>query len=189
MHKRIKGNEEMPEIICYHTNDKERCERFLQDINYTINSPDETWLGFGMYFWDNLTNAEYWAAQKKHKDKTKTINEWQIVQATVDIEKLLDLQDEQIMNRIDTFWKGYCRLKKCNELAPLGKKIDILIDFFSILSIYTVLRCFGVYPKMQSHTLFKNSLTCFVASNIKSIYCVRPGNSGTIDNRDLVKVV
>jgi len=177
----------MPEIICYHTNDKERCEKFLEDINYTINSPDETWLGFGMYFWDNLTNAEYRARQKKRKDTT--VNGWHIVQATVDIEKLLDLQDERIMDRIDSFWKSYCRLKKCSELAPLGKKIDILIDYFSILRTFTVLRCFGVYPKMQSHTLFKSSQNCFVSSNIKSIYCVRPGNSNTIDNRDLVKVV
>lgn len=55
-------------IKVYHCNDKQRCEKFLKEDNYLIwSEEDGIWLGSGMYFWDNLSNAKYWKGEKNEK--------------------------------------------------------------------------------------------------------------------------
>ena len=57
-----------PNSILYHCNDSTRCQKFLQDHTYVIESQEDgIWLGSGMYFWDNATNANYWLKQKSRK--------------------------------------------------------------------------------------------------------------------------
>lgn len=57
-----------PNSIFYHCNDSTRCQKFLQDHTYVIESQEDgIWLGSGMYFWDNATNANYWLKQKSRK--------------------------------------------------------------------------------------------------------------------------
>ena len=44
-----------PNSILYHCNDSTRCQKFLQDHTYVIESQEDgIWLGSGMYFWDNI---------------------------------------------------------------------------------------------------------------------------------------
>ena len=57
-------------IIGYHVNDKDRCQKFIDEEEIIIFSEDIYWLGYGMYFWDNQANAKYWIQEKKRKDKT-----------------------------------------------------------------------------------------------------------------------
>lgn len=57
-----------PNSILYHCNDSTRCQKFLQDHTCVIESQEDgIWLGSGMYFWDNATNANYWLKQKSRK--------------------------------------------------------------------------------------------------------------------------
>ena len=57
-----------PNSILYHCNDSTRCQKFLQDHTYVIESQEDgIWLGSGMYFWDNATNANHWLKQKSRK--------------------------------------------------------------------------------------------------------------------------
>ena len=58
-----------PNIIVYHCNDIERCDIFLEKKDYMIESKEDgIWLGEGMYFWDNYSNANYWLHEKERKD-------------------------------------------------------------------------------------------------------------------------
>ena len=46
-------------LVLYHCNDEKRCSRFVNSDKYMIVShEDGSWLGQGMYFWDNLGNAK-----------------------------------------------------------------------------------------------------------------------------------
>lgn len=47
-------------IIIYHSDEEEKCKEFVDNENVLIlsgNSKDDIWLGKGMYFWDNIGNA------------------------------------------------------------------------------------------------------------------------------------
>ena len=56
----------VPNIIGYHANDKEKCQKFVEN-SICIFSEDTYWLGYGMYFWDTMSNAVYWKTEKFRK--------------------------------------------------------------------------------------------------------------------------
>ena len=57
----------------YHANESERCRPFLQNKINLIVSIDREYLGNGMYFWDNKSNAKYWYFEKKERAKAKIL--------------------------------------------------------------------------------------------------------------------
>ena len=52
----------------YHCNDLERTKKFVENKELIMTQEDGYWLGKGMYFWDNLSNAHYWKKEKERKD-------------------------------------------------------------------------------------------------------------------------
>ena len=113
-------------IKVYHCNDKQRCEKFLKEDNYLIwSEEDGIWLGSGMYFWDNLSNAKYWKGEKKRKTHNRT--PLSIVSAHIYIDNLLDLSDINTCNVVDDIWEAYCKTsKKPSQGVKLGEKLNIL---------------------------------------------------------------
>ena len=97
----------IPRIIVYHTNDVKRSEEFLTNNKYIIISEDLDWLGKGMYFWDNISNAKYWI-QKKKKD----YEEIMITESIIALDENLDLTDDSILIRIEELWKEFCIKEK-----------------------------------------------------------------------------
>lgn len=93
----------IPRIIVYHTNDVKRSEEFLTNNKYIIISEDLDWLGKGMYFGDNISNAKYWI-QKKKKD----YEEIMITESIIALDENLDLTDDSILIRIEELWKEFC---------------------------------------------------------------------------------
>lgn len=156
-----------PNVVGYHTNDANRCRLFV-DQKTSINSPDIHYFGWGMYFWDNLSNAKYWVRKKR----TTIAGEIWIVKANICIEQLLDLSDNDILDFIDKLWSEYCRKKGCSSAGPLGKKIDALFDFFPMLSAnFEVIKGYGGYSKQDKVVEFLEG--SYVVNNVKCIYCVR----------------
>lgn len=52
-------------LILYHCNKQEECLKFLNKQDYLISSQEDgIWLGKGMYFWDNISNARFWKREK-----------------------------------------------------------------------------------------------------------------------------
>jgi hypothetical protein len=173
----------MPNIIGYHANDSNRC---LEFVNYRtiINSEDTYWLGRGMYFWDNLSNAKYWVSEKRRK--AQEVTDWSIVQVNIDIEKLLDLTDDDVLNTLMKLWYQYCAKSHRSTKAPLGKKIDLLFGYFNFLSSnFCTIKGHGKYDREQNEFL----VGTYVVSNIKTIYCVKNGTNLNIYNREFISEV
>lgn len=180
-------------IIGYHVNDEERCKKFISDEDYLIYSKDTMWLGFGMYFWDNNANADYWISQtKRKKPKTKKIAK---VMCNIYIDSLLDLTDNDTLNTFEELWQEYCKKEKCEVSEKLGIKLDRIFDFFEVIdNTFKVVKVYGKYEKtptrkfIDSNYLGKRIGTNdFPTHKVKCIYSVRDMNY--IINRRLVEVV
>ena len=176
-----------PNIIGYHTNDAKRCQEFL-DNGRAIISEDKWYLGCGMYFWDNLANARYWLSEKMRKNKDPLIVEWIIVRANVTLTDMLDLTDDEVLLMVNKLWEMYCAKNRhaCNS-DPLGKKIDMLFDYFetSVLSVYKIIKAYDKKAKSLEETneFLKDTR---VYNDRKCFYCVR--DDSVIFDRELVEV-
>ena len=129
-----------------------------------------------MYFWDSINNAQYWYNEKNRKDPTK---KYIRVSANIfiDEDKLLELSDPVIEDRLEVLWKMYCEKMKEHESQPLGIKINKLIDFYDMLEDVKVVRGIGVYSeskKEEKRFLDNNKKNRpHITGNLKTIYCVR----------------
>jgi len=159
----------IPNIIGYHTNDKDRCEKFINNFE-CIFSEDTYWLGYGMYFWDTKSNAVYWKNEKFRKHKN--INIIWIVKANIILDSILDLTDTENAEDFENLWNEYIQKENISDAQiPIGKKIDILFDFFELE--YKAVKCFGDYYNniyIKNQDIFK---TTKITQKIKTIYCVK----------------
>ena len=167
-----------PNIDVYHTNDRLKVKNFLK-TNELIISKDTNWLGKGMYFWDNLSNAKYWKNEKLRKRETTDIK---IIKGKIFLEKLLDLTDEETVKYIDDIWSFISKFSEIQKIkiekAELGRKLDVIFDFYknipgkeSKIFDYNVIKCLGSYRKN-----LMGSLDLFSESNLtlnKVIYSVK----------------
>ncbi len=147
----------IPNVPGYHVNDMERCTQFLSDPSYLlISDGDEDWFGSGMYFWDTKGNASYWLGEKQRKDSAKT---YCCVSASILLDSLFDLTDTDVLSMLTRLWDTYC--KKQNTIGDaeikdrkLGRKIDILFNFFPSLQSYTAIKGMGYYDRYRPHPTF-----------------------------------
>ncbi|WP_346920618.1 hypothetical protein [Clostridium sp. UBA7339] len=170
-------------------NDKERCLEFTQKKEYLIVSEDTYWLGFGMYFWDNRSNAKYWMHIKRNQNPDK---EYIGVRANIFIYEdiLLDLTDESTVEKIEEIWDMYCKLNKEKQSQPLGIKLDKLFDFLEEWDDLNVIKGIGDYNinqnKSDSLRLSNNYKGPQIRGGLKVIYCVRQPDIAI--NRDVIGV-
>jgi len=158
-------------MIGYHANDEERCIRFLKDEKYLIIGEDTEYLGKGMYFWEHLHMAKWWKEEKK-KDL--------IVQATVNIDNLLDLTNREQVEQISNLYNILNRaIKNRLEKKYNGKNIDILVgvkldeifdSYPEIMSKFEVVRCQRNYDQFDEPDFFFNTKLTTLCT---SIYCVK----------------
>lgn len=131
----------------YHCNDAKRCNRFLKDKNYyIISKEDGIWLGNGMYFWDNISNALYWQDIKIRKNKD---GDYKIVSANVLLSKLLDLTDKQVCVKMNYLWNIFQNTIGDHKEVELGKRLNILFDYFHdiLVAEYDVIKIYGYYKE------------------------------------------
>lgn len=177
-----------PNMIGYHVNDEERCLKFIKEDQYIINSPDEAWLGYGMYFWDNESNANYWITQKRRKDDN--MNKIAKVKGNIFTDKMLDLTDTDQIKAFNKLWNLYCKKEKCSKAQPLGIKLDRLFDYFKLDEDFKVIRVYGRYTKTPNIAFIpydSKSERCEPIYNVKCIYLVK--DSKYIVNRELMEVI
>lgn len=177
-----------PNIIGYHVNDENRCLKFIENNEYMIDSNDTAWLGYGMYFWDNEANANYWIIQKRRKDNINKIGK---VKCNIFTDKMLDLTDTEQIKAFDNLWNEYCKKENCSKNQPLGVKLDRLFDYFKYLrDAFKVIRVYGRYvktPYIRFIPYDKDSETCEPIYHVKCIYVVK--DYEYIINRELMEVV
>jgi len=170
-----------PNIDVYHTNDRLKIKNFLE-TNELIISKDINWLGKGMYFWDNLSNAKYWKNEKLRKKETTDIK---IIKGKIFLEKMLDLTDEETVRYINDIWNFISKFSEIQKIkiekAELGRKLDVIFDFYKAhLSKefdYNVIKCLGSYKRnlMGNLDLFSESnltLSNKIIYSIKESICI-----------------
>lgn len=176
-------NNIVPQIYGYHCNDKERVNDFISGKLDSIESEDDgIWLGNGMYFWDNLSNAEYWKSEKERKKKGGIQDgDFLIVQSMIRISKLLDLTDEQSCESMEKLIEIMCEkgFKLNLDSATLGQKINFLFETPLFDDIYEVIKVHGEYPrkKISKFINYQQNNNTQPTHKIKTIYKVYNNNS------------
>ena len=173
-------------VLGYHCNDLDRCREYVENTLHMITAvEDGAWLGTGMYFWDTISNAEYWKREKKKKDPHR---EYRIVKSHLDLTNVLDLTDSMTYRQLERLWKALSNrigLDECPDSVPLGKKLNLLFEH-TALSRFPLVKVGAIYPKTPPCNFFgydpmKNAPQPF--PSFKIIYCVK--NDGCILSRSL----
>lgn len=171
-------------LVLYHCNDVRRCGFFISRNNYLIERvEDDIWLGNGMYFWDNKSNADYWKNERiKKANKEKKKRAFAIVAARVNVDKLLDLTDIDVCNMMSALWDTYEKKVGFSVTQELGGRLNILFrEFNEIEEAYNVIKVLGRYINTPSNDLFyykiRSNLTePFLAAkciyNVKKYECI-----------------
>ena len=156
-------------IPLYHCNCESVTSKLANgELVNSNHSDDELWGGRGMYFWDNVGNANYWRKQKSNR--TKIIR---CVASFNSEEDLMDLTDydvelnfEKLLNLTDRYYGD----------KPIGKKIDFLCNLLD----YKIVRFFGEYNRTPQTSLI-NDTNCpnRITNKVKVIYCIKH-NEGLI---------
>lgn len=161
-----------PNSILYHCNDKTRCQKFLDNKKFMIESKEDgIWLGNGMYFWDNLSNAKFWYRKKQQKH-----DELLIVQSNVYTDFLLDLTDLDVCNKMEQLWNKVYKeneIKIPKDKITLGVKLNYLYDYYDMFKdVYQVIKVIGKYKKTPQNSFYKYDLDSRRAKPTTAIKCI-----------------
>lgn len=166
----------------YHSNIDHICRDFVDgNIDLIKSVEDGHWLGDGMYFWDNLSNAKYWK-KRKEKDKRNANNKILIIESIVFLDNLLDLSDLDICNKIEELhFKIYSRMNNRNyniyrELT-LGYKLNLIYekvpDFYKKYNVIKIIAKYNNSPKNKLYNFSVNNSKIEPTSSVKTIYNVK----------------
>ena len=161
-----------PNSILYHCNDKTRCQKFLDNKKFMIESKEDgIWLGNGMYFWDNLSNSKFWYRKKQQKH-----DELLIVQSNVYTDFLLDLTDLDVCNKMEQLWNKVYKeneIKIPKDKITLGVKLNYLYDYYDMFKdVYQVIKVIGKYKKTPQNSFYKYDLDSRRAEPTTAIKCI-----------------
>ncbi len=176
----------LPNIIGYHTNKKDKCQDFINGKLLLSKGTNDTWLGKGMYFWDNFSNAIFWRKKRMHSDKCPYEEYYGIVRSNILINNILDLTDENQRNKFANIWliaKQNSAIKNLNNIG-LGQKIDYIFESFpDLFKEYPIIRAYTEYSYLKErNSIFENTNFTY---NIKNIYSVR--DNSLLKNREIIK--
>lgn len=161
-----------PNSILYHCNDKTRCQKFLDNKKFMIESKEDgIWMGNGMYFWDNLSNAKFWYRKKQQKH-----DDLLIVQSNVYTDFLLDLTDLDVCNKMEQLWNKVYKeneIKIPKDKITLGAKLNYLYDYYDMFKdVYQVIKVIGKYKKTPQNNFYKYDLDSRRAEPTTAIKCI-----------------
>lgn len=120
-------------MVGFHANYLDKCNDFVSNGTLIVDDKDTSYLGAGMYFWSNLSQAKWWKSEK-HKDR--------IVKAVIDIDnenRLLDLGDSEYLERLEQMFnfirQGYNKMARKYGLSNniesyMGCKLNFIFDFY-----------------------------------------------------------
>lgn len=165
------SDELIPNIIGFHANNHQKTRAFVDD-GLLAYSDDTDYLGYGMYFWDNLSNARYWAGQKIKKEHLRYCY---ISSANVIvIDPVLDLTDKNTIGLIRRLWLEFCKLQGAEKSQPLGVILNTLYEYFDdTLGSMKVAKCIGSYEKWSKNTFLLELTNNYIDDRPKTIYTVK----------------
>lgn len=153
------------EINLFHVSSHENINDFLRNKQIRLsNHPyDDKWLGCGMYFWDNLGNANFWKLEKEKKSIDCTILK---CPAFIEEDDLLDLTDNDILNTYEEIInQPMFRSLIKDEKYSFGQKIDFICSLFH----KSIVKGYGKYQYKIHDFLYGSRLT----NQVKCVYCIK----------------
>jgi hypothetical protein len=162
------------EIIGFHANHYIKCDRFLEGL--FDQAEDTQWLGKGMYFWDNLSNAKFWKKQKIRKGPCRHPEAYKIVKAKISCKDIFDFTNDDertTFGNLLTFATLGLSIKEKSKIERMGfgQKIDYVFSYYSDLESCSVVKVHADYSENENNfELFGKSN---LVSTIKTIYSVR----------------
>lgn len=150
-------------IPLYHCNCESVASKLAKgQLVFSTHPDDDLWGGRGMYFWDNVGNANYWSKNKPNR--TKIIR---CVASFNSEDNLLDLTDNDVEFKFD---KLLSLTDKHIIDKPIGKKIDYLCKSLD----FKIVRFFGEYNSTPQTSLINDSNNPNKLTNkVKVIYCIK----------------
>lgn len=151
------------QIPLYHCNYESVTSELMKGKLVISQHPnDDIWGGSGMYFWDNLGNANYWSTRKHGVTKIVRC----IVSFNFD-DDILDLTDYDVESR---FAKLINLTDGVIKNKPIGKKIDYICDMINS----KIVRFFGEYEQTpQTDLINDTNVPNKLTNKVKVIYCIK----------------
>lgn len=141
----------------------------IEKEGFEPSNNDDDWLGEGVYFWDNIENAQWW------KRKRKTIPHCIFVcNLSCNLSNYLNLDNEYEMDKLDAFSKNYI-----NEMSKNGVKKPHFKNSNQIKKFFCDIYCLKNNIDILSFT-FKHDIINKAGFKTKTIdrrqICVREPN-------------
>lgn len=161
----------------FHVGEKAEIEKFCNDQNYLIYHEESgKWLGNGMYFWENMYDANYWYKNLKSKYPQE---EYSCTKGSLKVEEnlMLNLTNRGDVQNFEEELRHLCSLTKKEMKDSPGANINLYYklyyEYFSMRP-FTVAKVFGQYDSIPVDDLiYKHSKeSARVVQNIRTIYSV-----------------
>ncbi|KRK86336.1 hypothetical protein FC99_GL001665 [Levilactobacillus koreensis JCM 16448] len=168
----------LPEVIIplYHVDTISQNEKFIAGA-FWPSKEDGKWCGRGMYFWDNLANAEYWLRQKqrRHAEKFTIV----LVALSCQNQDLLDMTDGDVSESLYLFAQHYAQTSQAElDFDDNGAVINFVHDTLQLIGrdVFSVVKMIGYYPKYRKGLIasnFRRSQYPQATASSRVIYAVR----------------
>ena len=169
---------ERVEIVafCIENNDN---YQLIVNEGFKCSTQDNDWLGEGVYFWDEISNAYWWANNAKRDiSKEKCII---VCELNCPINKYLELDVEMKMF-VDFLTDYENKMKKYNGSKPVFKSNDMRKKFYC--DVY----CSQNKISILAHTFEypKNKFGFKIGTILRRQVCVRDPNLITIQRKKVI---
>lgn len=178
-HKIIDKSDYMYEQILklYHCNFSVNIAKAISSKDYLILKArdDRYWIGNGVYFWDNLSNAKYWKQDKERKMSLKNSNniKFSICVGMVCLDKLFDLSDSDVRKKLEDYFENYYKTNPRLINKGFGEKINFLLkEKPEIIDKFYVIKAHGNYPRESTKLYHFHRNKVGLTPKVKTIYNV-----------------
>lgn len=157
----------------YHCNTRENiCNAVLtKDYSALKSNNDRFWVGNGIYFWDNLSNAKYWKREKERKNNSDI--EFCIGSGMVKLDNLFDLTDSDIRKDLEKVFESYYEVNPKLEERDFGEKMNFYMNEEpTIKDKYDVIKVHGNYPRQNTKLYRYDQFKVGLTPQVKTIYNV-----------------
>lgn len=165
---------ELSSTYIYHVNSLKNIETVVHSFDVHrpqlyVAKEDGFWAGNGMYFWDNIGNANYWLRMSRKSNPV--ILKAKLTYASLN---MFDLTDSETLSTLNELWPLAAKKYNVKSNVSLGKKINTISEFFN--GNLKVVRELGYYPAKKEHAFVRQDIDMqkpHVTTNAKIIYCIK----------------
>lgn len=188
-------------IPLYHVDNSLNNQKFARGEMIDPSDEDGEWAGKGLYFWDNIGNAHYWAESRRYSNVTIS----RAMMQTLD-EFILDLTEpESVSNFLHLAEFLLTKINRDADFSSIAEKGALINGVYESLQrlnkkegsrgllpqLFKVVKVNGYYPATPERDFFKVSgsrrNSPHVTLKAKVIYAVR--DQTILEQREVIEEV